>query len=192
MSGARSFPLDWPAGVARAFKREPLHAQVSMAAQVDRLRMELRGLSIDGGLPVTDVVISSNVTLGVRMPHDPGVALHFVWDGVARCIAVDRHMRPEHNLSAIVGVVELRRREARVAGLEALRASLEGFAVGDRPGLDWRSVLEVGERATIEDVEAAFRRRALVCHPDLPGGSDRELQNVTQAREAARRELGLK
>ena len=53
-----------------------------------------------------------------------------------------------------------------------------------------RPILGVAPTASTAEIKAAFRREALKCHPDLPGGSEarfRELQEATQAMLASRR-----
>jgi curved DNA-binding protein CbpA len=55
-------------------------------------------------------------------------------------------------------------------------------------GVEWWRVLDVSADATLEDVEAAFRVKALAAHPDR-GGDGATMARLSEAREAARRAL---
>lgn len=182
------YPLSWPPGVARAKSRNSSPFRVTLDRALSELRDALRLFGQDTKKPVTDVVISSNVTLGERRPKDPGVAVYFMWDGAQRCIAVDRFPKVEDNVRAIYYVLEGRRLELRYGGLEMVRASFKGFLALPGPG-DWRRALGLGPEATLEDVEAAYRARAREAHPDQPGGSAEAMAELNAARAAARREL---
>ncbi len=139
---------------------------------------------------VTDLLISSNVTLGVTRPDDPGIAMYFRWDGAMRCIAVDKYDRPEDNLRAIYYIIEARRVELRHGGLAIVRAAFKGF-VALPPGSteDWREVLGVGPAAGLDEAQEAFRRRAREAHPDMPGGSNDAMARLNAAMADARAEL---
>ena len=187
MTTPTAFPLCWPAQIdrSRSYARSPF--QVSMSRAVSDLKDALRLFAEDSGLPVTNVVISSNVTLGRVMPRDPGVAVYFDWDGAQRCIAVDKFARPESNVRAIFNILEARREELRFGGLSMVRASLAGLAALPAPD-DWREVLGLGPHCTLDDAEAAFRRLAHYRHPDR-GGDDAAMSALNAARAAAKKEL---
>lgn len=105
-----------------------------MSAAVWGLKDSLSLFAKETGLPVTDVVISSNVSIGVARPSDPGVAVYFTWDGAERCIAVDRYRLPEANVRSIYRVIEARRAELKICGLDHVRAALVGARVQEIPG----------------------------------------------------------
>jgi len=58
--------------------------------------------------------------------------------------------------------------------------------------IPWRDVLKIPYGMRIEErmVKLYFRRQALVCHPDR-GGSNKQMEELFRARDAAYRELGL-
>ncbi|MGT2467400.1 J domain-containing protein [Mesorhizobium atlanticum] len=120
----------------------------------------------DSGKRVENVVISSNVTLGVERPADPGVAVWFVWDGMQVCIAVDRYPKVQDNLQAIHHIVEARRTEMRHGGLHIVRATFRGFTCA------------AGAHAGEKDVArgSGLRARAapkqIVDHRRLPPGGE--------------------
>lgn len=128
-----SFPLAWPDGVPRSAARVRCGLRSTLSLAVAELADALRLLAVDPGVPVEDVVISSNVALAVRRPADPGVAVWFGWDGARRCIAVDRYDRVEENVRGAFEILEARRRELAHAGLAAVRASMAGFSVPPPP-----------------------------------------------------------
>lgn len=158
----------------------------SKTRAVADLQDSLRLFGSDTGLPVKNVVISSNVTLGAPKPSDPGVAVYFDWDGDQRCI-VCRFPDVEGNVRAIYQILEGRRQEMRYGGLHIVRAAFRGFAALPPPD-DWRRVLGLGDRPTLEEVDAAYKKLARARHPDA-GGSEHAMAELNAAREAARREL---
>lgn len=187
MSNPSSFPLAWPVELPRSKLRSKSPFRVSLARSVSDLQDALRLFGRDTGLPVKNVLISSNVTLGANKPADPGVAVYFDWDGAQRCIAVDRFTEVEANVRAIYQILEGRRQEMRYGGLHIVRATFRGF-VSLPPPDDWRGILGLGPRPTIDEVEAAYKRLARKRHPDA-GGSERAMAELNAAREAARIEI---
>ena len=139
----------------------------------------------DSGKPLSNVVISSNVTLGANRPEDAGVAVWFSWDGLQVCIPVDRYTKVEANLQAIHHILEARRVELRHGTLALVRASFQGFKA--LPAPSWRAVLGEGVK-TLEQAEAAYRALARDNHPDTGGSQDR-MAALNAARAAARKEL---
>lgn len=188
VTGPLAYPLHWPAELPRARSRTRSPFKVSLSRAVADLQDSLRLFGADTGMPVRDVVISSNVTLGAARPSDPGVAVYFEWDGARRCVAVDRFARPEDNVRAIYYVLEARRQEMRYGGLNIVRAAFQGFSALPPPR-DWRAVLGVGPDADLAAVDAAWREKARGAHPDREGGSDALMAELNAAREAARREM---
>ncbi|PZU87876.1 MAG: J domain-containing protein [Chelatococcus sp.] len=185
------FPLAWPALMPRAASRRSSQFKTGLGGALKNVRESLRLFGNDSGRPVTDVVISSNVSLGQERPADPGVAVWFVWDGEQRCFAVDLYAKPEENLQAIHHVLEARRTEMRQAGVAMVKAAMAGFAAAlPAPGAKpWWEVLGVPKEAPRSAVEAAYRKLAAERHPDKPGGSDGMMAELNAARDAARKTL---
>lgn len=182
------FPLAWPQGMPRASSRKSSQFKTSLTKALENVRDSIRLFGSDSGRPVTDVVISSNASLGQMRPDDPGVAVWFVWDGEQRCFAVDLNSKPEENLQAIHHVLEARRTEMRHAGVVMARAAMAGFAAA-LPAPDrktWWQVLQVKETDAIEVIESAYRRLAAARHPDR-GGSDAMMSDLNIARDQARK-----
>lgn len=180
------YPLSWPPGFPRAAKREKGAFRTTLAQALENVRRSLTLFGQDSGKPVSGITISSNVTLGINNPEDPGVAVWFIWEEMQLCIPVDRYASTAANLQAVHHVLEARRTELRHGTLALVRATFSGFKA--LPAPDWRSVLNVRGNVTIEAAEAAYKLMARSVHPDK-GGSQEEMVRVNAAIEAARKEL---
>jgi len=191
-----AFPLSWPEGFPRAKTREAGRFKTSLAGALKNAQDSLRLFGSDSGRAVTNVILSSNVTLGQAKPADPGVAAWFLWDGEQRCIPVDRYTTVEANLQAIHHILEARRVELRHGTLALVRASFQGFTPAlPPPGARkraWREVLGLSHvplvnisRATIEN---AYRGLARDRHPDA-GGSHDAMSELNRARDEALKEV---
>jgi hypothetical protein len=132
-----AYPLTWPPLFQRATRREAGRFKAPLAASLKNVQGSLPLFGTDSGKKLGDLVISSNVTLGVNKPADPGVAVWFTWDGLQVCIAVDRYSMVEGNLQAIHHIIEApRRTPAWDAGIGARVISrLQGAA-----GAHWSNV----------------------------------------------------
>lgn len=189
---ATAFPLAWPAGFPRFRSREKGKFASTLASALENVQSELRLFGKDSGKPVDSVTISSNYTLGIQSPDDPGVAVYFRWDGLGVCIPVDRYSTLAANLQAISLIIAARRTELRHGTLALVRATFTGFAALPPPdSFDWRTVLEIGVRepkAALAAAELSFRSKAKIAHPDA-GGSHDAMAKLSRAIAEARREL---
>ncbi|WP_199679262.1 J domain-containing protein [Nitrosovibrio sp. Nv6] len=141
-----------------------------MSSALKNVQDSLRLFAVDSGKKLEELVISSNVTLGVNRPKDPGVAVWFTWDGMQVCIAVDRYSSVESNLQAIHHIIEARRVELRHGTLALVRATFQGFLALPAPTKrTWWEVLGIGETATPEQIRSAYRSLASQHHPDKGG-----------------------
>lgn len=192
MTAISAYPLCWPPNVPRSPRRESGAFKTSLAGALRNVEDSLRLFGRDSRKPISNLVLSSNVTLGVHRPEDPGVAVWFVWDGIQVCIPVDRYATPEANLQAIHHIVEARRVELRHGTLALVRASFQGFRALPSPAAEphWSEILKCRRDASGEDIERAYRLAAKAAHPDA-GGSHVEMARVNIAREAAQKERGL-
>ncbi|MFN4283479.1 MAG: J domain-containing protein [Alphaproteobacteria bacterium] len=190
----QAYPLHWPQGYARTKTPAGRPFRQSVNTAVDNLMAALRLFGKDTGLPVSDIVISSNVTLMKMEPEDPGIAVYFRWDNMDCCLAVDRYATPAMNLQAIVHVVEAERTKLRHGGLNIVRATFRGFAALPPPkGPDgqiappWWHTLGFGAEgeATLPVAEQRYRDLVKTKHPDR-GGSAAEFNVITDAMRQAR------
>jgi hypothetical protein len=190
---ASAYPLAWPASFPRTpdGRREKGRFQTTLSSALNNVRTSLERFGKDSGKSVQHIVMSSNYTLGVENPKDPGVAVYFLWDGLQVCIPVDRYTRIEGNLQAIHLIIEARRTEIRHGTLALVRATFAGFAALPAPDAeDWRKVLGLGTGVCSGvDIQNAYRKLANERHPDKPGGSHEAMAALNRARDAALREV---
>lgn len=184
-----AFPLTWPNGWERTPVRD--RARWSQFRQTDGtalnlLKDELRRLG------ATDVLISSNLALRKDgMPYanqprtdDEAIAVYFNRRGRALVMACDRFTRRTDNITAIAKSIEALRGLERWGASDMLERAFTGFAALPAP-FDWRSVL--GDVATLEEAERAYRRALATTHPDRMGDAYGDLMaDLNAAREAAR------
>jgi hypothetical protein len=186
----QAYPLTWPDGLPRTERKANSQFKTGLSAALKNVRGSLEAFGRDSAKPVSDIILSSNVTLGNDRPADTGVAAWFTWDGAQRCIAVDRYPKPEDNLQAIHHVLEARRTEMRHGGLHIVRQTFKGFtALPAPPGQrSWREVLEIPANVTVTPIviDEAYRRLAQKAHPDK-GGTAEQMAELNRARAEGKR-----
>lgn len=188
----QAYPLHWPPGFPRQANREWGRFKSSFNSARDNVETSLRKFASDSRKVVSNLVISSNQTIGGSDPRDPGVAVWFMWDNMQVCIPVDRYASVPANLQAIHHIIEARRVELRHGTLALVRATFTGFQALPAPkGKHWRDILALptDTKETPAEIEAAFRRLAVTRHPDK-GGSVDAMAELNIARETALREVG--
>ena len=194
---ATAYPLAWPQGRPRSKKAERSQFRTSLNGALGNVRDSLRRFGEDTGRKVTDLVISSNVTLTDPKPKDAGVAAYFEWGGQPVCIAVDRYPKVEDNLQAIHHVLEAERTKMRHAGLPIVEATFNSYTAlppgPDTPLLSgqpwWRRLGLDAEPQALEEARAAYRAKVKSEHPDA-GGDAAAFQAVNDAWREAQRVLG--
>ena len=187
----QAYPLSWPDGFPRSKSRQSGKFKTTLHKAVSNVRKSLDLFAADSGLKIEGVVISSNATLGVEKPADPGVAVWFHWNGAQVCVPVDRYHLLADNLQAIHHILEARRTELRHGGLAIVKATFAGFKALPAPGGSWRQQFgfAVESRPNLAEVEATFRKLANQFHPDKPGGSTARMAELNAALREARSEL---
>jgi DnaJ-domain-containing protein 1 len=191
---ATPFPLQWPAGRPRRkqWDRKPgrfmKHGQpLTVAGALARLQAELD--RIGARYPV----VSSNLEVrldgmprsGARQPDDRGVAVYFQLNGKPICMPCDTYFDVADNIAAIAAHIEATRAIER-HGVATVAEMFTGFQqIPAQPGQRvWWAVLEVSERASRDEIDAAYRRLARERHPDH-GGSDTKMAELNVARQQA-------
>jgi hypothetical protein len=185
-----AYPLSWPDTLPRTQQRATSAFKTALPAALDNVRRSLEAFGRDTGKRVDGIVLSSNVTLGVSNPTDPGVAAWFTWDGAQRCIAVDRYPKVQDNLQAIHHILEARRTEMRHGGLHIVRQTFKGFVALPAPAgagsrLWWQVLCLPSADVSRHDVDVAYRRLAAKHHPDK-GGSRADWDELAAAYQAAK------
>jgi hypothetical protein len=190
---ATAYPLTWPAQFPRTKYREEGRFKTELPSAIKNVQGSLNGFSRDSGKTLKNLVISSNVTLGVSKPEDSGVAVWFEWDNLQVCIPVDRYRSVASNLQAIHHIIEARRVELRHGTLALVRATFTGFLSLPAPATarSWQEVLELKwmSAPSRADVDKAYRLLASKRHPDKPGGSHEAFTELNAAREQALKEV---
>lgn len=187
-----AYPLAWPDGLERTKRHATSKFKTTLTRALRNVEDSLRRFGDDSGQKISEIVISSNVTLGIMRPADSGVAVWFKWMDEHRCIAVDRYPKVEDNLQAIHHVLEARRTELRHGGLNIAAQTFRGFSVAALPapavancwaelGIDPPGPDRV---LTREDVQRAFKAKAATAHPDK-GGMNADMASLIAARDAA-------
>lgn len=195
-----AYPLQWPDGMPRTKARVGSQFKSTLNAAIDNVMTSLRAFGRDSGqsIKADTIVISSNYSLGVSNPADPGVAVFFEWDGAQRCIAVDRYQKLADNLQAIHKVLEARRVEVRHGGISIVRQTFRGFMALPNPDkADWRKLFgfRPDQIVTPTMIDAAWRDLARNKHPDTGRTADerdelaREMATINTARDAAKAEV---
>lgn len=183
------FPLRWPEGQPRKAWVERRNAafKVTLAKARDHLSTELRLLD------ASNVVITANVPVrrdgtvyaSVPEPLDPGVAVYFTLRGRTYVFACDAFYKFVHNLRAIGLTVQSFRAMDRYGATEMLEQALTAFAAlppaGRKP---WHEVLSVSPNATAEAIQQAFKRLAVIHHPDASTGNAARMTEINAARDA--------
>lgn len=189
MTAPTAYPLSWPQAFNRTKSREDGRFKTTLAAALKNVESSLRLFASDSGKKLEGLVISSNVTLGVQRPADPGVSVWFTWDGLPVCIPVDRYKSVEGNLQAIHHIIEARRVELRHGTLALVRATFAGFkALPAPPGTHWTDVLQVTSSTSLGTIEQNYKRLRSDHHPDR-GGDPHRFDEIQKAWEQAQREV---
>jgi len=185
-----SFPLCWPAN----WKRTPWHQQSSSRFRLtlDQARKDLQ-YEVDM-LGASRLIISTNMPLrrdgefyaSAKNPDDPGVAVYFIYKKKQMCFACDLHPLIRENLNAIAKTINALRGIERWGASDMMERAFTGFAA--LPAASWHTTLELDSNATREQVEAAFRRLAMLHHPDR-GGDTARMAEINRARADALKEL---
>lgn len=194
-----AYPLSWPQGWPRSRVRTaaPFHKKrdtgrgyaqkhdVTMRQARDQLARELALLD------ARSIVLSTNVELNLNgdprgdraRPSDPGVACYFKLKGRDTVLACDKWLRPEDNIVALARHIEALRGQARW-GVGSVEQAFTGYQALPAPE-QWWQVLGLQPNASVDQINAAWKRLAIDAHPDRPGGSEAAMARINAARDTA-------
>lgn len=183
-------PLYWPPGWERTKspKSSPFYNQtVYKASQGILHQLALMGVERHR------VVVSTNLRTkpdgtpysGKQRIDDHGASVWFSIDGAERVLACDRWQHVADNLRAIEKHIEAIRGMERWGVGSAAQAFAGFVALPEQAGGEpWFEVLRVSPTATRDEIERAYKRRALDCHPDR-GGDRAEWDHLQAVRKIA-------
>ena len=185
----------WPKGWTRtpAHKRGRSGFRVTFSRGLQDVQAELRrmnasNLRVDhAGTTARD----GTPLAGSKEPKDPGVVVYWNHQGRSYAMACDRWDDRASNLRAIAKTLEAKRgidrwgaatAEAEFKGYEALPppsgAPTSGFALRSA-----HEVLGVRGGALKHEIQAAFRERAKLLHPDAGGADADRWHELVRARD---------
>lgn len=192
-----AFPLQWPVGWKRA--AQPKHSRYRIKSFAQVREGIFASIRLMKG---THPVLSSNVELRrdglpyatFKEPSDRGVAVY--WTAADRhpmVMACDTWETVVDNAHAIELALEALRQLERTGASQILERAFTGFtALPASTRRPWREVLGCnGAPLTPALVEAYYRTRAKVLHPDMTTGSHAAMLELNAARTEALAELGV-
>lgn len=180
---SKAYPLQWPKGwpVTATYSRGTPKFKTTLPAALANLETQIR---LMGG---SDLVLSSNYTLGASNPEEPGVVAYFKWNKLDMAIPCDRWLRIEANVQAIALTVEAMRGMERWGAKHMITAMFSGFKAlpASTSGINPREVLGLVGVAelTADIITQAYKQRAKVAHPDVPGGSAEKWAQLREAHD---------
>lgn len=180
-----AYPLAWPQGWPRTKSPQRSRFEVSF----ERARQELT--SEIGRLGGRYLVISTNVELrrdgnpyaSAKRPDDSGVAVYFERNGKQMVFACDKWDLVKDNLRAIQKTIEAVRGIERWGASDMMERAFSAFEALPPP-MQWWQVLGVSPKASADEIDQAFRRKARLAHPDV-GGSNAAMAELNKARAEA-------
>lgn len=192
-------PVDWPTGRPKeGGRKEALFRQggrrVSFDHAVRRLREQTSLVTKSGqSWRMREMTLSTNFELRLDgrprrdrgAPADTAVAFFFELDGEAHVLACDRWDTVPDNIAAVAAHIEALRGQERW-GVADMKQAFAGHVALPAPE-QWFQVLGVSPSATASEIDAAWREKMGVAHPDKPGGSEAAAQRINWARAEAKK-----
>jgi hypothetical protein len=158
-----------------------------MTTALDAVEGELRRLG------AVRYMISTNVQTRLdgrpyanqARPRDAGVAVYFTLAEKRVVLPCDKWMTVEENLYAIAKHVEALRGQQRW-GVSSLERDFAGYAaLNERTEASCWEALGIAPAATEAQIVDAWRAKAKMAHPDVPGGSHEAFASLSQAKDIA-------
>ncbi len=176
------FPLKWPIGRDRtaSYLRKPAPFKTTMGRARDELLKQLKMMG------ARDVIISSNIETYTRAGQqimyadqssaktDPGVAVYYTWNKDQYSLSCDKWNSVQDNLQALMKTVDAIRGIERWGTGEMMKAAFAGFKSLPEPQKEnnWWEILGVSFNADQQTIKEAYRKKAMVHHPDKGGNAE--------------------
>jgi alkylhydroperoxidase family enzyme len=188
-----SYPLDWPSRVPRtaSSERRPSPFRLCPTEALQELKRELHLWSVAEASMTTDSVPSGD-GIHIRLVNDdPGVTLRWHKDEEEWELAADHFNSLWANVTAIAREIASMRRAERHGAHPCTRH--RGSRLSARPiNVDpdtWWAVLGLSRTASAASIQCAYRRLALIRHPDR-GGTHEAMSMLNWAYRSALDEVG--
>jgi hypothetical protein len=183
-----SYPLVWPAGYPRTARPSDTYRFYphSFGGEIKSLkdelgRMDARGIIVSTNIPVKN---DGNPYASYSRPVDVGVAVYFSVDNKAMALCCDKWNTVEANLRALVMSVDAMRGLDRWGVSEIMNRAFMGFkALPEKAAsFPWWEVLGLSRTCTRKEIEAAYKKKIKLHHPDNGGDPHKweELQDAYQ------------
>jgi hypothetical protein len=181
----QAYPLAWPAGWKRTVSRKQAPFKVPPAQAKREMMEQLARIGAAGVIVSTDQPLNKDGSPSLRYSWgDPGVAVYFKRRGRDVVLACDQYATPHDNMRAIGKTLEAVRGIERWGASDMLDRAFTGFMALPAPE-QWWQVLGLTEKASITEIDAAYRALARKAHPDA-GGSDAMMARLNAARDAGK------
>lgn len=187
------YPLAWPEGWPRtkpAGGRRGGNFKVTFDKALRELENEIRAMG--GRYPLLSTNIELRLDGQMRRdrtePADRGVAVYFDLKGKQKVFACDVFMTVKDNIRSIGLTIAALRAIERYGASDMMERALAAFEALPPPLDPWQ-ILGLPRDAGRERIEEAFKRLALLHHPDR-GGSTAKMAELNRAREEALRGKG--
>lgn len=199
MDQIEAFPLNWPMGYERtpAHRRQPSRFSQTMEKAQHNLRLEIGRMGASGLIVSTNIRIRRDSYMYTedmnKKLDDPGVAIHFKYEGKPVAMCCDTYYRVWENIYALSKGIESLRGMERWGVSEFLKRAFTGFAALPDPtaAKPWWEVLGVHREADMAVITSAFRNFARTYHPDVERTGDTEMfRTFREAYEQAKKERG--
>lgn len=188
--------VPWPANKPETKTRKSGPFTTNMSDACKRIEKEVAAFTRAGkNWRTKEVWIFADADLGVKNRflsnskglRDPKVSVRFDLDGAEYNIAADAYFEPWQNLVGIAKYIESIRAQER-NGIFTAQEMMASFAALPAPQKlkPWFQVMRLGEGASLEAIEAAYRFLAKQHHPDVPTGSTEAFQELQAAYESAK------
>lgn len=166
------YPLQWPAGISRCKSPQESRFNTTLFKALENVEKSLELLAKDSGKKVSDIRMTSNVTLNQR-PDDGGIAVYFNWNDTDFCIPVDRYKSPADNLQAIHHIIEADRVKLRHGGIEFVMAEKRGQTLLlDDGNKAWWDVLGLDPKSSGQEIKTRYNELVKKHHHDVGGNSE--------------------
>lgn len=190
-----AYPLQWPVGYKRTANRIHSRFEQSMETAQRFLRIEVS--RING----KDLIVSTNIPVrkdGMlytdwmkKKIEDPGVAIYFKYKGKDISMCCDQYLGVWENIYALGKGIEALRSMERWGVSDFLERAFTGFAaIPEVSSYNMPSIWVIlglpGKPAGIDEVHAAYKRKAKEVHPDTPNGNEVEFIQLQTAYKQAK------